>query len=94
MVEVLISILEFGMHPKEAAAAPRFWALGYDHTLRMESRISEKVRKGMASRGIKIKDIKDYNWHTGSFQIVWRDSKTGKLYGVSDPRRLGYADGY
>jgi len=94
MVEVLINILEFGMHPREAADAPRFWALDYDHTLRMESRIPGKVRKGMASRGIKIQDIKDYNWHTGSFQIVWRDEKTGKLYGVSDPRRLGYAGGY
>jgi gamma-glutamyltranspeptidase/glutathione hydrolase len=94
MVEVLISLLEFKMHPKEAADAPRFWALNYDHTLRMESRIPDEVRKGMASRGIKIQDIKDYNWQTGSFQIVWRDEKTGKLYGVSDPRRLGFAGGY
>lgn len=94
MVEVLISILEFGMHPKDAADAPRFWALSDNHTLRIESRISDAVRKAMASRGIKLQGIKDYNWHTGSFQIVWRDTKTGKLFGVSDPRRLGYANGF
>lgn len=23
-------------------------------------------------------------------QIVWRDSATGRLHGVTDPRRLGY----
>lgn len=94
MVEVLVNILEFGMHPKDAADAPRFWALDQNRTLRIESRISDEVRKGMASRGIRIQDIKDYNWNTGSFQIVWYDDKTGKLYGVSDPRRLGYAVGY
>jgi gamma-glutamyltranspeptidase/glutathione hydrolase len=94
MVEVLVNIIEFGMNPKDAADAPRFWALNDDYELRIESRISDEVRKGLASRGIKIKDIKDYNWHTGSFQIVWRDANTGKFYGVSDPRRLGYAAGF
>jgi gamma-glutamyltranspeptidase len=35
-----------------------------------------------------------YNWHTGSMQIVWRDLDTGKLHGVTDPRRLGVVLGY
>ena len=33
----------------------------------------------MRARGFKIVDLKDYNWHTGSMQIVWRDEETGKL---------------
>jgi len=93
--EVLVNILEFGMHPKDATDAPRFWAFrNSDQVIQIESRISPDVRKGMPERGIKIEDLTDYNWHTGSFQIVWRDTKTGKLHGVSDPRRLGNADGF
>jgi gamma-glutamyltranspeptidase len=48
----------------------------------------------MAARGIKIQDMGNYNWHTGSMQIVWRDPATGKLHGVTDPRRLGVVLGY
>jgi gamma-glutamyltranspeptidase len=63
-------------------------------TILIESRISDEVRKEMKARGFKIVDLKDYNWHTGSMQIVWRDEETGKLHGVSDPRRLGHPAGY
>lgn len=95
VTEVLVNILDFEMHPKEAADAPRFWAFRNDERLlEIESRITQHVREVLASRGIKIKDLGCYNWHTGSVQIIWRDPTTGKLHGVTDPRRLGYAAGY
>jgi gamma-glutamyltranspeptidase/glutathione hydrolase len=95
VTQVLINMLDFGMHPKDAADAPRFWAFrGTEQDVQIESRIPEQVRKDMAARGIKIKDLGPYNWHTGSMQIVWRDEATGRLHGVTDPRRLGYAAGY
>jgi gamma-glutamyltranspeptidase/glutathione hydrolase len=94
VTEVLINILDFGMDPKVAAEAPRFWAFREADTVDMESRISDETRKGMAARGIKIKDIGTFNFHTGSMQIVWRDPETGKLHGVTDPRRLGHAAGH
>jgi gamma-glutamyltranspeptidase/glutathione hydrolase len=94
VTEVLINILDFGMDPKDAAEAPRFWAFREADTVDMESRISDETRKGMAARGIKIKDIGTFNFHTGSMQIVWRDPETGKLHGVTDPRRLGHAAGH
>jgi len=95
VTEVLVNILDFGMQPKDAADAPRFWAFrGTDRVIQIESRISQEVRKEMPARGIKIKDLTDYNWHTGSFQIIWRNTKTGKLHGVTDPRRLGHAAGF
>jgi gamma-glutamyltranspeptidase/glutathione hydrolase len=102
VTEVLISILDFGMPPKEAVDAPRFWAyrdrgverdfgnVGY---LRIESRIPDHLRKEMAARGIQIEELGPYNWHTGSIQVVWRDD-AGKLHGVTDPRRLGHANGF
>jgi gamma-glutamyltranspeptidase/glutathione hydrolase len=95
VTQVLVNILDFGMHPKEAADAPRFWAFtNNNRELQIESRISEKVRQGMKERGIKIKDLGPYNWHTGSMQIIWREEKDGKLHGVTDPRRLGMVAGF
>jgi gamma-glutamyltranspeptidase/glutathione hydrolase len=95
VTEVLVNVLDFGMHPKEAADAPRFWAfLRREREVEIESRITEAVRKGMSAAGIKIKDLGEYNWHTGSMQIIWRDGATGKLHGVTDPRRLGLAAGF
>jgi gamma-glutamyltranspeptidase/glutathione hydrolase len=93
VTEVLVNILDFGMDPKAAAEAPRFWAFRETDTLDMETRITDDVRKGMAARGLKIKDIGDFNFHTGSMQIIWKDSETGKIHGVTDPRRLGFAAG-
>jgi gamma-glutamyltranspeptidase/glutathione hydrolase len=95
VTEVLVNILDFGMHPGDAADAPRFWAFrGSERDVQIESRISEEVRKEMAAHGIKIRDLGPYNWHTGSMQIIWRDSESGRLHGVTDPRRLGYAAGF
>jgi gamma-glutamyltranspeptidase/glutathione hydrolase len=95
VTQVLVNILDFGMSPKEAADAPRFWAfLNNSRQLEIESRIDPSVRDGMAAVGIKVKELGDYNWHTGSMQIVWRDPATGQLHGVTDPRRLGHAAGF
>jgi gamma-glutamyltranspeptidase/glutathione hydrolase len=93
VTEVLVNILDFGMDPKDAAEAPRFWAFREPDTLQIETRLTEETRRGIAARGIKLEDIGDFNFHTGSMQIVWKDAETGKLHGVTDPRRLGYADG-
>lgn len=95
VTQVLVNILDYGMHPNAAADAPRFWAArGTDRLLEIESRITPAVREGMAARGIRIKDLGPYSWNTGSMQIVWRDAATGKLHGVTDPRRLGFAAGF
>jgi gamma-glutamyltranspeptidase/glutathione hydrolase len=95
VTEVLVNILDFGMSPRDAADAPRFWAArGDQRAIDIESRISKRVREGMAQRGIPIREIGPYNWHTGSMQIVWRDRATARLHGVTDPRRLGRAAGF
>ncbi len=56
--------------------------------------MSDEVRNGLRARGIRIQDLGPYNWHAGSMQIVWRDPETGRLHGVTDPRRLGLAKGF
>ena len=94
VTEVLVNIIDYGMHPKDAADAPRFWAFrGGERGVQIESRISDAVRKGMKKSGIPLTDLGDYLWHTGSMQIVWRGDD-GKLHGATDPRRLGVVVGY
>jgi gamma-glutamyltranspeptidase / glutathione hydrolase len=95
VTEVLVNIIDFGMSPAAAVDAPRFFAFrGQDHLLEIESRISPEVRKQLGARGIKVKNLGPYDWNTGSMQVVWRDLTTGKLHGVTDPRRLGLAAGF
>lgn len=93
VTEVLVNILEYGMTPAEAINAPRFWQPSDNgQTVAIESRIDDSVRSDMAAAGFKIVDLAKYDWHLGSVQLIWRDSDTGQLHGVSDPRRLGYAE--
>ncbi|MBM3560283.1 MAG: hypothetical protein FJX53_10500 [Alphaproteobacteria bacterium] len=95
ITQVLVNILDFDMHPGEAADAPRFWAFrGNEQAIEIESRITKETKDGLTARGITVKDLGPYNWHTGSMQIVWRDQATGRLRGVTDPRRLGLAAGF
>jgi gamma-glutamyltranspeptidase/glutathione hydrolase len=92
--QALLNILEFGMEPYPAVDAPRFWPLGEDGTLEIESRIPESVVRDLAKSGILVKPLGKYNWRMGSMQLVWRDRETGLLGGVADPRRLGRAGGF
>lgn len=91
--QVLTNILEFGMEPYEASAAPRFWPLHENYSLELESRYSPKLAEGMAKLGILLKPLQMHDFHMGSFQISWRDAKTGRLNASADPRRCGKADG-
>ncbi len=95
VTQVLVNIIDFGMDPREAAAVTRFFAFrNPDRVVEIESRISDEFRKAVRARGIRLQEAGPYNWHYGSMQIVWRDPATGKLHGVSDPRRLGHAAGF
>ena len=88
---VLLGILLF----QDAVNAPRFWQPSdFGMTVRMESRIDDSLRKGMADRGYNLVELAAYDWHFGSMQLIWRDPDSGKLHGVTDPRRLGYAKGF
>jgi len=91
--QVLANILEFGMEPYEASAAPRFWPLHENYTLEIESRVAPSLASGMAKLGVTVKPLQMHDFHMGSFQISWRDPKTGRLNASADPRRCGKADG-
>lgn len=93
MPQVLSNVLDFGMEPYEAAVAPRLMSLRDDYTLEIESRIPAEVVAGLARMGITVNPLPEYDYHMGSFQMSWRDPKTGLLNSSSDPRRAGQAGG-
>jgi gamma-glutamyltranspeptidase/glutathione hydrolase len=92
--QVLTNILDYEMDPYEASVAPRMLALRDDYVLEIESRIPGSVIKGLAKMGIQVKPLPIYDYHMGSFQICWRDQRTGLLNSSADPRRAGKAGGF
>jgi gamma-glutamyltranspeptidase/glutathione hydrolase len=94
MPQVLSSILDFGMDPYEAAVLPRMDPLRDDYVLEIESRIPADIIMGIAKMGIQIQPLPMYDYNMGSFQICWRDEKTGDMNCCADPRRVGKADGF
>jgi gamma-glutamyltranspeptidase / glutathione hydrolase len=95
VTQTLVNILDWNMDPVDAAAAPRFWAWRNNQArIDIESRISDQVRSGIRAAGLELRDLGPYFWSTGSMQIIWRDAETGRLHGATDPRRLGWAEGF
>lgn len=92
--QVLSNVLDHGMEPYEASVAPRMLPLREDYVLEVESRLPESVVAGLAKMGVQVKPLAPYDWHMGSFQMSWRDAKTGVLHASSDPRRAGVAGGF
>jgi gamma-glutamyltranspeptidase/glutathione hydrolase len=91
--QVLSNVLDFGMEPYEAAVQPRMLPLRDDYVLEIESRIPEAVAAGLMKLGVRIKPLPTYDYHMGSFQMSWRDPRTGLLGSNVDPRRAGLAGG-
>jgi gamma-glutamyltranspeptidase / glutathione hydrolase len=94
IVQVLSNVLDFGMDPYEAADAPRLAPISDDYTIQIESRIPQSVLTGLLKLGVQVNALPMYDYHMGSFQMSWRDERTGLLNTCADPRRAGHADGF
>jgi gamma-glutamyltranspeptidase/glutathione hydrolase len=94
MPQVLSSILDYDMNPYDASVLPRMDPLRDDYVLEIESRLPEGVVEGLAEKGVQVRPLPMYDYNMGSFQICWRDKKTGVLHSSADPRRAGNADGF
>lgn len=92
--QVLSNVLDFGMEPYEASVAPRLLPMRDDYTLAVESRIRPEVLRDLTKLGVRVQGLAMYDYHMGSFQMSWRDEKTGTLSASADPRRAGHADGF
>ncbi len=101
-VQVLLNMIEFGMDPQKAGAAPRFCHFGSstpraDHHMTdggrvgLEHGIGEEVRQGLRRKGHTLLPP---GGAFGGFQGILIDHKRGLLIGGSEVRKDGYAAGY
>ncbi|MCY3989917.1 MAG: gamma-glutamyltransferase [Caldilineaceae bacterium] len=102
-LQLVTHMLDFGMTPQEAVAAPRWRSLQNpmestiphvcSNNLQVEDRFPEAVRKELARRGHELELVGDWGG-PGSAQAIMVHPESGALIGGSDPRRDGYAVGY
>jgi gamma-glutamyltranspeptidase/glutathione hydrolase len=98
-VQLLSHLLDHGLDPAEAVAAPRFTVfpgsdadvIGRPAELRVEPTIDETTRDELSARGHGVVLQAPYG-AGGSAQIISRDER-GILSGAADPRQEGVAIG-
>lgn len=99
-LQLVTHVLDFGMTPQEAVAAPRWRSLQNpmestiphvcSNALQLENRFSSDTQKGLAERGHELQFVGDWGG-PGSAQVIMVHPESGALIGGSDPRTDGYA---
>ena len=102
-LQLVTHMLDFGMLPQEAVAAPRWRSLQNpmestiphvcSNNLQLEDRLPSEVQQELARRGHELEMVGDWGG-PGSAQAIMVHPESGALIGGSDPRRDGYAVGY
>ena len=102
-LQLVTHMLDFGMTPQEAVAAPRWRSLQNpmestiphvcSNNLQLEDRLPSEVQQELARRGHELEMVGDWGG-PGSAQAIMVHPESGALIGGSDPRRDGYAVGY
>lgn len=95
---VVTRIVDYGMSPQEAVAAPR-WLYGRTWgnattAVRLENRIPEPVVQDLRARGHDIEVVEPWSELMGHAGAVLVDADAGTLQGAADPRGDGLAAGY
>ena len=84
VAQVIMNIIDFGMEPLEAVAAPRYHHQWSPDMVYFEAgAFTENEMEGLRKRGHKMKERS----LIGDVQLIMKDGKN--LTGVSDPRRGG-----
>ncbi len=95
-LQVLTSMIDFGLSPQEALNAPRFSVRpgrSWDD-LNLEDMVPADVVDGLRSRGHAVTVREPNAIFFGGGQIIERDAGTGVLRGGSEPRSDGFAAGW
>ncbi len=96
-VQVLTRLIDQGMHPDEALAAPRFDALAGEQNgkprLTIEGRIPLEVVEALRARGHGAKVVEPFTSAMGHAHVI-RILEDGTYVGAADPRTDSLALGY
>ena len=87
ILQTIVRVVEEGMGPAEAIAAPRLHSEG--GVVQAEPGIDEAALARLEARGVTVARRPEINLFFGGVQAVARDPETGALSGGGDPRRGG-----
>jgi gamma-glutamyltranspeptidase/glutathione hydrolase len=87
ILQTVVRVVEQGMGPAEAIAAPRLHAEG--GVVQAEPGIDPAALARLEARGVTVARRPEINLFFGGVQAVARDPRTGELSGGGDPRRGG-----
>jgi gamma-glutamyltranspeptidase/glutathione hydrolase len=91
--QMLLHLVDFGMHIQEALEAPRFRYFE-GQRVEMEARFPTATRQALQTLGHQIDVLDDWSASVGGGQGIMRHPESGALLGGADPRRDGYAVGF
>ena len=91
-------IIDFGMSPQDAIAAPRWlhgrtWGAS-SNDLKIEGRVPTSVREELRKRGHPVSAVEDYTDTMGHAGAIVIDPATNLKFAATDPRSDGLAIGY
>ena len=89
VTQVIVNLLDLGMDLPGAVDSPRIFSTFYQRALEMENRFPPQTDSLLKSLGHDLREEKPYQAYFGAVQAVERNPATGRLVGVSDPRRSG-----
>ena len=93
-LQVITSMVDFGLDPQSALDARRF-NVNLDDTTTLEQDVPRKALEGLRSMGHRITpESGGAGVFFGGGQIIQRDAESGVLTGGSDPRKDGGAVGW
>ncbi|HEY2478135.1 MAG TPA: gamma-glutamyltransferase [Solirubrobacterales bacterium] len=87
ILQTVVRVVEQGMGPQEAIAAPRLHSEG--GVVQAEPGIDAAALERLEARGVTVARRPEINLFFGGVQAVARDPETGALSGGGDPRRGG-----
>lgn len=92
MFQVIAGVVDFGMSPAEAVAAPRVHCEG--GPVFVEGRVSQAAQNALRARGFDVRPFPgNYVSSTGRNQLI-AIAPDGAMTGASDPRRDGGVAAY
>jgi gamma-glutamyltranspeptidase/glutathione hydrolase len=88
ILQVILNVLDFGMTPTEAVAAPRFDFQG--EVLELEGRVPSDTVVALMRLGYRVnRRLLHYDGYFARPQVIAYDPETELWRGASDPRKDG-----